>query len=863
MSGLRQQALRDWQRDPPPFPEYLPHLTCREETVVLADRLGLAPSVGGVWELEPVCVEGAPDERWERVSSAMDGLLARLPEETALQFYLIGDPHIADEIARFTQQGQRTGVIGATCADRVRLYQDSVQTPLFEHKGIPFRCRRVRTYCSIRQWPQAPRRTGRFLSGRVAFDAWLAHAQSEFAAVEQVLREGLQLAGMRLARLDAHALKALLWRMLNPAEPFTATPYREDLLLRNQLLGHHPDVDGYGITCGTHSVTVLSATEPPTETRPGLFVRERDFGGAVAALLDLFPELCLVYNVHILNQQQAYAGVKRRKSLAWINRLDPLQGFSVEASVVGEDLEHVIAEVFGRGRRVLAVGIHALLSGTTAELAAQRTRVLAALSHLGFRFVSEETVGAPLVVQCVPLGFDPVADTQLCRLHRYVSANAADLLPVYGYFRGVGTRTGRFLWLSRRGECVFFDPWTAAPSPNIFIAGITRAGKSVLVMDLLLQGLRLGARIIVLDKGRSYRRFCQLLGGTHIALEAARLPRMNPFVGRLAPERLPVLWRLLAEMMQGRSERDFLTREQEGMVERAITDTYHRLGDEEVTLSDIAAQLQAQGTYGTQLAFRLQPFLRSGRYGRYFDGPNELTLDAALTVFELGRLDSDPDLQRMLTMVLLDRVTHVLAQAMEAVRFLVAEELSTVLYTDNAGRYLEEVARTYGKIGPSLVSVTQQSMDMLHTRAGRAIRDNSPIRLLLPQPPDVVDAISQELALTPEKRTLFHSLETVPGKFSEALLDTPTGAGVIRVVIPPMQYWLTTSNAADCRYLDTQCQLRGSLEAAIAHAAATYPRGLAGVDGAQHPHDLPSDADVASAHAVEKGAGEVERGAAG
>jgi len=190
---------------------------------------------------------------------------------------------------------------------------------------------------------------------------------------------------------------------------------------------------------------------------------------------------------------------------------------------------------------------------------------------------------------------------------------------------------------------------------------------------------------------------------------------------------------------------------------------------------------------------RIVTLLRSGRYGRYFDGFNELTLDAALTVFELGRLDSDPDLQRILTMALLDRVTPVLAQSSESVRFLVAEELSTVLYTDNAGRYLEEVARTYGKIGTSLVSVTQLSMDMLHTRAGRAIRDNSPIRFLLPQPPDVVDAVSRELALTPEKQTLFRSLETVPGKFSEALLDTPTGAGVIRVVMPPMQYWLTTS----------------------------------------------------------------------
>jgi hypothetical protein len=72
----------------------------------------------------------------------------------------------------------------------------------------------------------------------------------------------------------------------------------------------------------------------------------------------------------------------------------------------------------------------------------------------------------------------------------------------------------------------------------------------------------------------------------------------------------------------------------------------------------------------------------------------------------------------------------------------------------------------------------------------------------------------------------------VPGKFSEALLDTPTGAGVIRVVLPPMQYWLTTSNDAERRYLDAQCRVHGSLAVALVHAAAAYPRGLAGVPNA-------------------------------
>ena len=57
MSALRQSTYMAWQTDPPPFADYLPHLTCIENAVLLADRVGQAPSIGGVWELDPVSVD--------------------------------------------------------------------------------------------------------------------------------------------------------------------------------------------------------------------------------------------------------------------------------------------------------------------------------------------------------------------------------------------------------------------------------------------------------------------------------------------------------------------------------------------------------------------------------------------------------------------------------------------------------------------------------------------------------------------------------------------------------------------------------------------------------------------------------------
>ena len=109
------------------------------------------------------------------------------------------------------------------------------------------------------------------------------------------------------------------------------------------------------------------------------------------------------------------------------------------------------------------------------------------------------------------------------------------------------------------------------------------------------------------------------------------------------------------------------------------------------------------------------------------------------------------------------------------------------------------------------------------------MRDNAPLRFLLPQPPEVATAVALELGLSPEKTALFASLESVPGKFSEALLETPTGSGVIRIVLPPAMYWITTTNERERRYLDDLSRRLGSLEAAIARAAQAYPHGLVGM----------------------------------
>jgi hypothetical protein len=90
--------------------------------------------------------------------------------------------------------------------------------------------------------------------------------------------------------------------------------------------------------------------------------------------------------------------------------------------------------------------------------------------------------------------------------------------------------------------------------------------------------------------------------------------------------------------------------------------------------------------------------------------------------------------------------------------------------------------------------------------------------------------VGEELNLTPEKKDLFLSLESIPGKFAEALMDTPTNSGVIRIVLPPSVYWMATTNERERHYIDQLARQCGNLESAIAQAAQEYPHGLVGGD---------------------------------
>src|SRR3972149_6141229 len=115
------------------------------------------------------------------------------------------------------------------------------------------------------------------------------------------------------------------------------------------------------------------------------------------------------------------------------------------------------------------------------------------------------------------------------RLKTLTTWNLANLLPLVADFKMCFRRYQGVLLSSFRNQINFFDMYSdSLPTANynIAVAATSGAGKSFLVQNILSYVLSIKGRCFVIDLGHSYRKFCEIVGGTYLEYRSLRL---NPF----------------------------------------------------------------------------------------------------------------------------------------------------------------------------------------------------------------------------------------------------------------------------------------------------------------------------------------------
>jgi hypothetical protein len=848
--------MRDAYTDVPPFAALLPHglLLDPEAGVVLLStpRWG-RPSLalGCAWAIAPRNIEVCEDAVCLDLARLHESLLRSLPVGSALQAIMTVLPattapaweHLRRSVARSPMVDAQQAALRAGLP-----YQDGTTSG-----GL----RAVRTLLTLRL-PVAqidpalpallaalvalPTRSGTHLAARLTTHLYttLEHLEGLRAGID----ETIQAAGHGVTRLDGVALGHALVLALAPLEQETPVIV-PDVPLQEQVLGTEAWRIPGGWTFGTDApltAQVLSLHRAPPRTYPGLLSAPRAPQGAQPlALWDTWPgPLTVVVNVAVVDQAVEKARLRQKRALAYLQRLNPLGDVSPEHVALKEELDTLLRQFFLTGGQLLWGRVHVVVWGEEAALARGLEDVIRAGRRLDLEFLPEPTLGSTLFVQTLPLGFDPAwpKESYLRRARRLPGANLAQLLPLYGGFRG--TRTASILYLNRRGEAIGFDPFDSPTAPHMLVTGTSGSGKSFLMAHLVQQVLPLGAQVVILDRLPSYQELCAVWQGQYVAMDFNAPVCFNPFYGPLDKAHVAFLTASLAEMASGGVER--LTREALGVLADAIAyfagtwDPHRREPHltpfvEEVLRPGVFSPEDARArTLARELTRKLGPFYGRGPYAGFVDGPNTLTLDTALTVIELSRLRDAPDLQGSLLFALMHLLTHFFAapDRLHQAKYFIADETWALLRHPATAGVMEEIARTYRKLRASAIFLSQQGADF-DSPAGRVLRANAPATLFLQQDPSERAVLQDLFHLSDAEVVLFDHVRKHAG-WSSAYLRLPghTG-GLIRLVPDAFTRWLVSQDNRERALREQICrETGGDLRQAVQTLAAQYPHGLQG-----------------------------------
>jgi len=207
-----------------------------------------------------------------------------------------------------------------------------------------------------------------------------------------------------------------------------------------------------------------------------------------------------------------------------------------------------------------------------------------------------------------------------------------------------------------------------------------------------------------------------------------------------------------------------------------------------------------------KLAFNIREFTSHGFHGKFFVGPSSFDIRGNdFVVLELENLKGQPDLYRVVTLLIINAVTQDL--------YLSDRSRPRLIIFDEAWQFLDKGAmiapvinegyRRARKYNGSFMVITQSLLDLeIFGEVGNVINSNSAFKIFL-ESSDFDQAHKKGLIDYDEfTMKLLKSVKSNPPKYSELFFDTPFGIGVARLVVNDYAYFIYTSKASEIAMIE-------------------------------------------------------------
>jgi hypothetical protein len=385
---------------------------------------------------------------------------------------------------------------------------------------------------------------------------------------------------------------------------------------------------------------------------------------------------------------------------------------------------------------------------------------------------------------------------------------------------------------------VRLDPYDAKFQTYLtVVAGQGGGGKTVMVNKLLMSAIAQGMRGFIIDRSsiatgtgqqRAQGHYDPLLslvpGSAKVHVGTASHDVICPWdvadsadVSPAKIEFLLAFHALLIGNLASSSTQRQLSADEEGPLTTAIAAVYARCAKtrerpcETLLVTELehlaeraAGHANVAATIWALIA-RLAPYVNDGPLAHIADRPTTVAPDRPLTLFDIAGAPNR--LIGALILTIVDHIEYAIHQTRSRyVRgeladtgtytgeaFLDIEEGWKVTESQEAGAWLNEFARRSRHWRLWLIFVTQLLKD-LDNEQGRALMENSSIRLLFRNNRRDLEFGREPLGLTDTDITAITQLQTRPGEYSTVYMQSPRGRGQVRSIPGPLEYWICSNH---------------------------------------------------------------------
>ena len=811
------------------FASWLPYSAYVRDDAIFVNR----DCIGFLLELMP---QSGADERMVEV---LISLYPNCPAGTGIQFHLFGSPHVRTSLRQYAN---------------LRM-EDGDQLEKAQHWGRParnenlFRKLARQRVTHLLRGAQKSLTTGfhytvrdfrLMVSVSLPADPTDIGKRNELLALRDAMSTTLRAASLPTRVCDAADLINWCSLFCNPDRlDRTDAPdlhYDDGREIRDQI------VDFDTVQDATAQGLIL-AKEGAPETLEARFYSIKSFperfalwqmgsliGDLMQPALQYSTPFVITMGVHILDPNQMRTAVQANHVRATQNAGSKMANVMPD---VGKKLQdwRAAADAIDVGGALVSM-YHQIAIFTRPETAVRAEESTKAIWRArGFELNADVYMHRQALLATLPMTLSPKFHGDLKKMKRVTRktmANAIHLAPIIAEWRGTATPT--LVFGGRRGQLMTLDLYdNNLGNYNFAIIGAPGSGKSVLMNEIAWSYLSIGAKVWMLDLGRSFEKLCKKAGGTYIEFRPDVAISLNPFpLIRDVNEDIDMLVPAIAKMASMQHTLEEVQYKAISTMVLKLWKKYER--DLDMTLlrdAFVSGTIEELGVRDDprvrDLAIMLNPYAKGGQYERFFAGPNTIDFSNDFIVIENEELKRRPDLHAVVNILLLYQITGEMYLTRNRKKVLMIDELKQQLGDIGSddpvkAAVIEEAARRARKYGGSLGTATQSADDYYGSAQMTAAFNCSDFLFCLRQKKESIEILDRmgRLSMDEAKKRLLGSLRTESGVFSEVYITSPIGEGIARVILDPMTNLAFSNKLEDNKPIDELRAQGHSIDEAIA-----------------------------------------------